>query len=103
MARRQRRVVWTEQARQALDEALEYIAQDSPEGARAVLEQALAAASALATLSERGRVVPEIGDPAVREVFVFRYRLLYEVATSEVRILGLLHGARDFAKWRRGE
>ena len=102
MARRKRRVVWTDEARRALDEALEYIAQESPDGARAVLEQALAAASGLATLSERGRVVPEVQDPALREVFVFRYRLLYEVAPAEVRILTLLHGARDFAKWRTG-
>ncbi len=103
MGRRKRRVVWTDEARRALEEALEYIAQDSSDGARAVLEQALAAASGLATLSERGRVVPELNDPHLREVFVFRYRLLYEVAPSEVRILALLHGARDFVKWRRGE
>ncbi len=103
MARRRRRIVWTEEARRALDEALEYIAEDAPDGARAVLEQALAAASGLTTLSERGRVVPEINDPAIREVYVFRYRLLYEVAPTEVRILSLLHGARDFVKWRKGE
>ena len=103
MARGQRRVIWTQEALRALDEVLEYIAKDAPEGARLVLQQALAAASSLATLSERGRVVPEIDDPSVREVFVFRYRLLYEVAPTEVRILSLLHGSRDFAKWRRGE
>jgi plasmid stabilization system protein ParE len=82
MAQRLRRVVWTAQAQLALDEALEYIAQDSADGARAVLDQALAAASGLATLSERGRVVPELGNPSVREVFVFRYRLLYEVGEA---------------------
>ena len=101
MARRKRRVVWTDKARQALRRGARVHAQDSPEGAHTVLEQALAAASGSATLSERGRVVPEINDPAVREVFMFQYRLLYEVATSEVRILGLVHGASDFAKWRR--
>ena len=47
---------------------------------------ALAAASGLATLSERGRVVRELNDPAVRDIFVYRYRLLYEVTTSEVRM-----------------
>ena len=59
MAQRHRRIVWTAQAQLALSEALEYIAQDSLDGARAVLMQALAAASGLETLSERGRVVPE--------------------------------------------
>jgi len=103
MAQRHRRIVWTVQAQLALGEALEYIAQDSVDGARAVLTQALAAASGLETLSERGRVVPELGNSSVREVFVFRYRLLYEVGTVEVRILAFIHGAQDFAKWRHSE
>jgi plasmid stabilization system protein ParE len=67
------------------------------------LEQALAAADSLATLSERGRVVPEIGRPALREVFVFRYRLLYEVHPDLVRIVAFLHSARDFESWRRSQ
>ncbi len=66
-----------------------------------MLEQALAAAESLATLSERGRVVPELGQPDTREIFVFRYRLLYEVEPEVVRIVAFLHGARDFERWRR--
>ena len=103
MAQRHRRVVWTAQAHLALNEALDYIAQDSIDGARAILTQALAAASGLETLSERGRVVPEIGNASVREVFVFRYRLLYEVAENEIRILAFIHGAQDFARRRSSE
>ena len=96
MAGRHKRVVWTLAARDALDEALTYIAQDSQSGAVAVLEQALAAADALATLSERGRIVPELRDPSIREIFVYNYRLLYEVTDTEVRIVAFVHGARDF-------
>jgi len=65
-----------------------------------MLVQALEAAASLADLSERGRVVPEQDDAAIREVFVGKYRLLYEVTPSQVLILTFLHGARDFAKWR---
>ncbi len=100
MVGQQRRVTWTKAARSALDEALSYIAQESPQGARSLLQQALEAAGSLAVLSERGRVVPEQDDPKVREVFVGRYRLLYEVRPSEVLILSFLHGARDYSKWR---
>ena len=96
-----RRVVWAPRAQAALDEAVEYVARDSVSGALRVLEQALAAADSLATLSERGRVVPELGEPNTREIFVFRYRLLYEVQPSAVRIVAFLHGARDFERWRR--
>jgi plasmid stabilization system protein ParE len=100
MADRRRRVVWTEQARSALDEILTYIAQNSAQAARGVLEEALGTAEGLATLSDRGRIVPELEDPSIREVFIGKYRLLYEVSPTEVSILAILHGARDFAKWQ---
>jgi plasmid stabilization system protein ParE len=66
-----------------------------------VLEHAVEAGAALATMAERGRVVPEQDDLLIREVFVGHYRLMYEITESEVLIVGFVHGARDFAKWRR--
>jgi plasmid stabilization system protein ParE len=46
-------------------------------------------------------VVPEEGDPAVREMSVFhqRYRMLYEIVeeSGQVRVLAFIHGARDLA------
>jgi plasmid stabilization system protein ParE len=44
-----------------------------------MLDDALRTGASLATFAERGRVVPELGDPAIREVFVYKYRLQYEV------------------------
>lgn len=102
MADRCRQVVWTDHALSALDEILGYIAQNSPRAATVVLEAVVDAADRLTTLPERGRIVPEIDEPSVREVFVYRYRLVYEVRDDEVSILVVLHGARDFAKWREG-
>ncbi len=96
-----RRVIWAPRAQEALDEALAFVAQDSPTGALRILEQALSAADSLSTLSERGRIVPEVSQANLREVFVFRYRLLYEVHPDLVRIVAFLHGARDFELWRR--
>jgi len=101
MASRRRRVVWTAVAREAIQEALEFIAEDSAEGARKVLHAALDLASGLETLGDRGRIVPEIRDPDIREVFVYSYRLLYRVKPGQITILGFLHGARDFERWRR--
>ena len=101
MAARVREVIWTESARDALDEIITYIAQDSRQGAGHVLEAAIAAAGSLATLSERGRVVPEMNDPAIREIVVFRYRLMYRVENERVVVVAFVHGARDFATWRQ--
>ena len=43
----------------------------------------------------------ELNDPTIRELLVFKYRLLYEVEDHQVLIVALLDGARDFATWRR--
>ena len=98
-----RRVVWAESAEKALDEILNYIALTSLEGAKRVLLKTLDTASSLATLSERGRIVPEIQDTMLRELFVHDYRMIYRVHPEYVVIEAFVHGARDFSKWHREE
>jgi len=46
-------------------------------------------------------MIPEMQQPNIRELFVGRYRLMYEVFEAKVEILAFIHGARDFAKWRK--
>ena len=101
MANRTRSVAWTPLARDGLDEILAYIAEDSPEAAEKVLEVVLRVAESLSVFAERGRVVPELQDRSIREVFVYLYRIIYELSASEVRILAFIHGARDFDRWLR--
>ncbi len=103
MATQRREVIWTLRSRDALDEAAAYVAQDSPETAVDLVERALDAADSLDTLSERGHIVSELDIPTVREIFVHKYRLVYEVAPSKITVIGFLHGARDFNRWWRGE
>ncbi len=103
MAARVREVAWAESARDALDAVVGYIAQDSLQGATRVLDAALRAGASLATFAERGRVVPELHDPTIREVFVHRYRLQYQIEDTRVLVVAFLHGARDFATWQASQ
>lgn len=98
-----REVVWSQRARDALDEAIGYIWQDAPDSARRLLDRVINTAATLESLSDRGRVVPELADPTYRELLVHPYRLIYQIRGGTVVILALLHEARDFAKWRRDE
>src|SRR5687767_4194113 len=73
MAARRRRVEWTARARTALDDAVAYIASDSPAAAEQLLVKILDAAASLTELTERGRVVPELEEPFVRELVIPPY------------------------------
>ena len=94
---REREVVWTTAARDCVDEILAYIVEQSPAGAAKVLEAIGATAGSLVELSERGTVVKELADQSIREVYVYRYRMIYQVGSEQVRILAVIHGAMDFA------
>jgi addiction module RelE/StbE family toxin len=99
-----RRIDWSPSALDDLDSAAEYIARDSPRYAAAFVREIRAASRSLKEFAERGRIVPEFSDPAIRELFVHRYRLIYAVRTDRVVILGVIHGARDFTHlWRSEE
>jgi plasmid stabilization system protein ParE len=98
VAEARREVIWTLGARAELDEILTYIAQASFPAAQALLQEILDVADTLETLPHRGRVVPEVQDPSIRELFIKQYRLFYEVHEHEVFILGVIHGAREFKR-----
>jgi plasmid stabilization system protein ParE len=89
------KVIWTDPAWENLQAAVDYIAQDSPRYAAALVREARDAARSLTNFANRGRVVPEIDDPSIRELFVWRYRLLYRITGSEVQIVAFIHSARN--------
>jgi toxin ParE1/3/4 len=88
-------VRWTETAWLDLEEVANYIARDSRYYAATFVDEVRSAARPLATFANRGRVVPELSDPAVREIFVSRYRLIYQVTADSVNVIAFVHGARD--------
>ena len=85
MGSRRRQIIWSNQATAALDEETAYLSQESQSAAIRLLKAALEAAASLAHFAERGRIVPELRLPTIRELFVFRYRLMYEVANGQSR------------------
>ncbi len=58
----------------------------SPAYARAFIDTIFAKADLLRQFPELGRVVPEYGDPAIRELFHRHYRIFYFVADAQVSI-----------------
>lgn len=102
MVEQERQVVWTRAALECVDEIIATITGSSASAAERVFDELDATAASLSTFALRGRTVPEVEDPAIREVFVFRYRMMYRVSSDQVQILAIVHGAMDYRAHLKG-
>ncbi|HEC99029.1 MAG TPA: type II toxin-antitoxin system RelE/ParE family toxin [Proteobacteria bacterium] len=90
-------VKWTTPAKSDLRDIHDYIARDSKFYAQKVAQTVVSRSEMLNDFPEIGRIVSEIGDHSIREVFVYSYRLIYEISPNGVHILALIHSKRDFS------
>ena len=91
-------VEWTDPAKQDLKSIHDYISRDSRLYAKKVSFEIIEKTEKLNIFPEIGRIVPEIGDPKIRELIIYSYRLIYEIYTDKIEILALIHGKRDLSK-----
>lgn len=86
---------WSPQAADDLVAIRDFIARDSEHYAKLVVQRLAAAIELLASNPKMGRVVPELGDPDVREVIVGAYRVVYRCRPDAVEVVTIFHGARQ--------
>jgi toxin ParE1/3/4 len=77
-----------------LEEIGDFIARDDPAAASRWIERLVARAEQAARAPRSGRIVPEVRDPEVREVFVRSYRIIYRIERHRVLILTIIEGHR---------
>jgi toxin ParE1/3/4 len=85
---------WTLQAADDLEAIAEFISVDSSQYAQLFALHVLKAIERLATFPRSGRVVPELGNAAIREIILGNYRIVYRLRKDIVEILTVYHGAR---------
>jgi plasmid stabilization system protein ParE len=89
-------VNWSKPAEKDLKQIFEYIVRDSKFYAKKVVKNIVEKSMSLDSSPRRGRIVPEINDPNIREIFIYSYRLMYQITPGDIFILGVIHGKRDF-------
>lgn len=86
------RLGWSDRARRDLREIYAHIAVDNPAAARRWVGRLQERARAATSAPLAGRVVPELDDSTVREVFLQTYRIVYRVAGDELHVLTVFEG-----------
>ncbi len=87
-------VTWTETAAAQLVAIHDYLAGSSPGYARVLASRVVTRTEALADSPRFGAEVPEYGDPDIREILEYPYRILYRVSGADVQVLGVIHASR---------
>jgi toxin ParE1/3/4 len=88
------RLRWTLQAVEDLVAIRAFIERDSPTYARRVIEELYDAACRIPTFPDAGRMVPERGDPEIREVLRPPYRIIFRRRPDTVEVLTIHHSSR---------
>ena len=85
----------TDTAEEHLDALYTYIAQDSPEYAKRMVDRLTRRSQQIANFPFSGRRVPEYDIDQIREVIEGPYRIIYYIKPDQIDVLAVIHGAMD--------
>ena len=89
------KVHWTDTAEGHLHAIYAYIAQDSPEYARRMVDRLTRRSQQIAEFPFSGRRVPEYDVDQIREVIEGSFRIIYHIKADQIDVLAVIHGAMD--------
>ncbi len=92
------KVEWAAVAEVDLKQIIDYVAIDSPGNALQILEKIRQKVSALYTLPERGRIVPELygqGINIYRELIAVPWRIVYRISETTVYVLSIIDSRQN--------
>lgn len=88
------RIAWSSEAVEDVESIANYIARDSAHYASAVVNRIVACTRNLIHFPLAGHIVPELNDDAIRERFVYSYRVIYRIKSEVITIAAVIHGKR---------
>jgi len=88
------KISWSPEAVRDVESVLDYLSRNSPVFAKTVAAKLCSTVRSLAAFPNIGKMIPGIGDSAVREIVVYSYRLVYRVEKYQIMVVALLHGQR---------
>ena len=92
------KVRWLRRALREVEKAALYIARIRPHSALRWAEDVIARMENVGELPESGRMVPEIGNPRIREIIHQDVRVIYRIDSDEIVVMIVWHTRRDVRK-----
>jgi len=90
-----KKLKWTHLAIKDMNNIKRTISDDNPSAAENMIKTIRSKVERLKDFPTSGRVVPEFQSPALREVIVPPYRVVYRIVSSEIHILRVWHSKQE--------
>lgn len=94
-----KRIIWSPTAQKRIKEILDFISIDNPTAALSLIDSLEEKVESLKIHPEAGRILPELDNPAIRELVVHKnYGVIYEISQDLIEILTVRHFKRNFSE-----
>ncbi len=93
-------IIWSPRAADQLEGICEYIAEDSPDYARAFAQKVVSVVRSIPSFTQAGRIVPEYGNAMLREKIYGNYRIVYRLSSNSatIEIVAICHAAQQLPR-----
>jgi plasmid stabilization system protein ParE len=92
------KVHWTDNAEHHLDAIYDYLAQNSSEYAKIVIDRLTCRSKQISAFPLSGHIVPEFDIEQIREVKEGPYRIIYFIKSDQIDIIAVIHSAMNILK-----
>jgi toxin ParE1/3/4 len=92
------RVELSPQALLDLEEIASFIARDDLDAALSWVDRLVERAQRVGAVPRSGRIVPEVGEPEIREVLLRTYRIIYCIESRRILVLTVIEGRRQLER-----
>jgi addiction module RelE/StbE family toxin len=89
------KVVWSDKAKHQLRAIHAYIAQDSEQYAKRLVDRITNRSKQFAQFPNSGRVTVEFSTDTIREVVEGSYRIIYEIRAKTIVVAAVVHSATN--------
>ena len=87
-------IIWSNIAKQDLQEIYDYISGDSELYALRLIDKIIERVDILENMPKAGKIVMELENENIRELIEGNYRIIYSISVNAIEIVRIHHGAR---------
>jgi len=92
-------VIFSNRAKFQLKQIHDYIKRDSIFYAKKIVNEIISECKKLDKFPHIGRIIPELDNQNIREIFLYSYRLIYEFSKPEtIHVLAIIHCRKNFTE-----